>query len=125
MYDRQKLIEVFRQRALKFGVRTRLVPHLHALGFERIGTKANRARWLEEPPGGFAFGRVRGETADLLDVYWDKYGSPKFVIDLWIWPALGWLLRNELIPSVNVATPTPTLLPVMATTGAPPDLACY
>lgn len=85
-----------KRRALKFGVRTRLIPHLHALGFEKVGAKANRARWPEEPVGGFAFGRVRGTTADLLDVYWDKYGAPKFAIHFASRPKAEELASGEI-----------------------------
>ncbi|HEY8572506.1 hypothetical protein [Phenylobacterium sp.] len=69
-----------KRRALKFGVRTRLIPHIQSLGFERPHTKVNRPRWPEFTPE-TDFGRTRGATTDFLDIQWERYGSAKFVMN--------------------------------------------
>lgn len=66
-----------KRRALKFAVRTRLIPHIYSLGFERPHTKAVRPRWPEYLLES-TYGRMRGPNTDFLDIYWDKYGAPKF-----------------------------------------------
>lgn len=74
-----------KRRALKFGVRTRLIPHIQSLGFQRPHTKANRPHWPEFTPD-WPFGRIRGTQTDFLDIQWEKYGSPRFVMNFELLP---------------------------------------
>jgi hypothetical protein len=74
-----------KRRALKFGVRTRLIPHVQSLGFERPHTKANRRHWPEFTPE-TDFGRIRGSQTEFLDIQWERYGSPKFVMNFGFGP---------------------------------------
>ena len=62
-------------------VKSRLVPHLRALGFESTRTKAGKTAWPGEAEKGWGYVRRRDGFIDHLDIRWDKYGAPWFVID--------------------------------------------
>jgi len=69
------------RKALHDEVRSRLVPRLLELGYESTRTRAGKAAWPEEAGKGWGYARRRGDFVDRLELRWEKYGAPWFVID--------------------------------------------
>src|SRR6266480_2430136 len=48
------------------------------------------------------FRRIRGTSAHVFDIQWDKYGSPRFVINFGEAPSGGVTFQGELVPAEKV-----------------------
>jgi hypothetical protein len=77
---RRLVSEKARRRALKFAVKTRLIPHINAMGFESMKACSSRTQWVGLNPSDYDLGRRRGDRFDFLSIYWEKYARPEFLI---------------------------------------------
>jgi hypothetical protein len=69
------------RKSLHREIDRRLKPRIRALGFESTRTKFGKAAWPGEAQKGWAYARRRSGNVDHLDIRWEKYGAPWFVID--------------------------------------------
>jgi hypothetical protein len=82
--------------ALRQALKAMVYPRLQAQGFV-IDQRRQ--------PVSTTFRRARGERVDLLDLQWDKYGRPRFVLHAGTCPATGLMLATGLLPAAD-ALPT-------------------
>jgi hypothetical protein len=78
---------------LRRGLRTTFLPHLEARGFTIDMADAPMfTRWR----------RPAGDSVQLLELQWDKYGRPRFVINFGTCPVGGLEIRGERFPIERV-----------------------
>ncbi|MDB5476536.1 MAG: hypothetical protein JWP49_2047 [Phenylobacterium sp.] len=68
------------RESLKKEIRRVLVPHLMELGFQSTRTREGRQAWPGLAQAGYGYARGRDDWEDLLEIMWDRDGSPWFLI---------------------------------------------
>lgn len=76
-------------------VDSELKPRIRELGFSSAQTRAWRSSEFHAWLSGWGWIRMRDGRVDLLSIYWDKYGRPKFQIQfssqsMEAWQAMCW-----------------------------------
>lgn len=83
------------RKAMVNAVDRQLKPRIRDLGFSSAQTRAWRSSEFRTWLSGWGWIRIRDGRVDLLSVYWEKYGRPKFQIhfssqDAEDWKAIRW-----------------------------------
>ena len=78
-----------RTTELRRELKRRFFPQLERMGFTLDNSSA---------PNTTRFRRAAGESVQILEVQWEKYGKPRFVVNFGVCPAEGLQVRGETFP---------------------------
>ena len=85
-------------QALRDAVKAEVVPFMRAIGFKRHG-KSFAARPIDGSFGN-CYWRTRGPYVDEINIQWDAYGRPRFVLNFWS-DQIERMLQPKLVPSAT------------------------